>query len=56
MKRSECFKAAQIAVVESTTITGTDKLEILKELIEEEKLSLYVEEQKEKRGAGNGTV
>ena len=45
MKRSEIYKMAQIAVLESP-FSGYDKLEILRELMEEEKLALFCEERK----------
>lgn len=48
MKKSEMFKVAQIAVVNSLSICVTDKLEVLRELMDKEDVALYVEEQAEK--------
>lgn len=50
MKKSDCFKLAQIAVISTDRIANEDiKLEIIKVLMEEEKLSLFCEKEKEKR-------
>lgn len=51
MKKSECFKKAQIAVVNSLVLTGEEKVEILGVLMEEEKISAFVEKEKQERGA-----
>lgn len=59
MKKSEIYKEAAKAVVLSGDISASDKLEILKELFEEEKLALYCEkrdEQKESEAAENGEI
>ena len=49
MKKSEMYRLAQIAVVNSQSICVTDKLEVLKELMDAEKLSRFGEEQEEKK-------
>ena len=49
MKKSECFRQAQIAVVNSTTLAPTDKLEILKALMEEERIQAVCEEVQAKK-------
>lgn len=49
IKKSECFRQAQIAVVNSTTLTPSDKLEILKVLMDEEKLQMICEEVEKKK-------
>lgn len=46
MKKSEIYKMAQIAVLNCNFSSG-DRLEILHELMEEEKLALYCEKQDE---------
>ena len=43
MKKSEMFKIAQMAVVDSHKINVEDKLEILRELMDKEDLAKYVE-------------
>ena len=48
MKKSSLFHLAQIAVVNSQSIAVTDKLEILAELMDAEKLALWREKQEEK--------
>ena len=48
MKRSEAFKAAQIAVLASGCFLSNDKLEILRVLIDSEDLALFSEKQEEK--------
>lgn len=50
MKKSECFKKAQIAVVNTLTLTGEEKLEIVKTLIREEELALFVEHEQQEKG------
>lgn len=44
MKKSECYKKAQLAVLETNILTGTDKLCMLRVLMEAEDLELYREE------------
>ena len=51
MKKSECFKKAQIAVVNSLVLTGEEKIEIIRVLMEEEKLSAFIEKENEEKGA-----
>lgn len=49
MKKSEMFRKAQLAVVNSLTLTGEEKLEILSVLKSEENLAIFIEGEKEKR-------
>ena len=44
MKKSECYRIAQVAVAEAAGLSAIEKVETLKVLIEEEKLALFVEE------------
>lgn len=45
MNKSECFKLAQMAVIEAAGLTVIEKVETLKLLISEGNLAEYVEEQ-----------
>ena len=45
MKRSEIYKAAQTAVVNSLSMCAVDKLEILKELMSQENFAKFCEKQ-----------
>lgn len=47
MKRSEIYKLAQIAVLDSVAMGGNAKLEILRELMGAENLALYCESKDE---------
>ena len=47
MKKSECFKLAQLAVIESQTIGANSKIEVLRALMNEEEISKLVEEHRE---------
>lgn len=47
MKNSECFKLAQLAVIECQTINTNAKLEILRALMSEEDIAKLVEKNKE---------
>lgn len=47
MKKSTLYHLAQIAVVNSQSIAVTDKLEILAELMDAEKLARFCEEKEE---------
>lgn len=47
MKKSEMYKLAQKAVVNSMSIQAEDKLEILRELMVKEDLALFTEKEKE---------
>lgn len=49
MKTSEIYKKAQIAVVNSLCLCAEDKLEILRELMDAEKLALFNEEREAER-------
>ena len=44
MKKSEAYHLAQIAVLNTATITPENKLEILKVLFDAEELAIYTEE------------
>lgn len=48
MKKSEIYKMAQRAVVNTMCILADDKLEILRELIEKEGLEKFCEDKAEK--------
>lgn len=48
MKKSEAFRAAQMAVLSSDSVFSCDKLEILRVLMDSEDLALFSEKQKEK--------
>lgn len=49
MKKSECFKLAQIAVIDSDRIANEEiKLEIIKVLLKEEEFATYTEKEEEK--------
>lgn len=45
MKRSEAYKLAQLAVVNSLSLCPVDKLEVLKELMSQENIAKFCEEQ-----------
>lgn len=49
MKRSEIFHLAQIAVVQTPSISPEKKLEILKTLLAQENFEQFCEEQKEEK-------
>ena len=49
MKKSEMYRLAQIAVVNSQSICVTDKLEVLRELMDAENLALWSEELEENK-------
>lgn len=49
MKKSEMYKYAQCAVVDVPNLTTLTKLEILRVLMEQEDVALYVEEQEAKK-------
>lgn len=51
MKKSELYHLAQIAVINAPCIAPETKIEVLKILIAEENLALYVEEKEEKENA-----
>lgn len=48
MKKSEIYYLAQVAVVNSPSIIGEKKLEILKELMDKEALAKWSEEKEAK--------
>ena len=47
MKQSEAYHLAQIAVVNSPSISPEGKIEVLRTLYEDEKLALFTEKQEE---------
>lgn len=51
MKKSEMYKKAMLAVLESDSISSEDKLEIARELIEREDLELFREKRAEEEEA-----
>lgn len=51
MKKSEMYKYAQCAVVDVPNLTTLTKLEILRVLMEQEDLALFVEDQEKKKKA-----
>lgn len=48
MKKSECLRIAQEAVIKNQSISTEDKVEILRVLIQEEDMAIFVEKGKEK--------
>ena len=51
MKKSIAYNLAQIAVMMSPNISPENRLEILKVLMEDESLALYIEKQEEAKKA-----
>lgn len=49
MKKSECFRIAQCAVLEYGRLSNDEKLEVIRELQEKESTARYVEETEAKR-------
>ena len=49
MKKSELFKAAQVAVLAADFVTNKEKLEIIKLLMSEESVAVYCEEHRAKK-------
>lgn len=47
MKKSECFKIAQIAVLRNQSIEAEEKLEIIRVLMSEEDIARLVEKREE---------
>ena len=54
MKKSLIFRLAQIAVLNSATLGNNEKLEILGELMDRERVALYTEKQEAEKA--NETV
>jgi hypothetical protein len=52
MKKSEIYKAAQIAVLNSMSMCDANKLVVLKELMSQENLAKFIEE----KGENNETL
>jgi hypothetical protein len=48
MKKSEIYHLAQIAVINSPSISPERKIEVMRVLLEDEQLALFCEEQEEK--------
>lgn len=46
MKKSECYRMAQIAVIEGTFLPAEQKLEVLRYLIEREDFEKFLENKK----------
>lgn len=51
MKKSECYRAAMVAVIDSERFSVCEKLEILEPLIEQRKHELWVEEKEAEKNA-----
>lgn len=49
MKRSEMYQVAMVAVITNNSITPTDKLEIIAELMDKKETAEWVEEQEAKK-------
>lgn len=49
MKKSEIYHLAQIAVITSPSIAPESKIEVMRVLLDEEHLALYVEERDAKK-------
>lgn len=56
MKKSECFKKAQISVLYDEDLTRAEKLEIIDVLLLEESFQRSVEQRKAEQGADNGEL
>ncbi len=58
MKKSEIYHLAQIAVINSPSISPENKIEVMRVLLDEEHLALFVEEReaKEKENGDAETV
>ena len=56
MKKSECFKLAQESVIRNISISAETKVEILRVLIREEDMALFVEKSEEKKEQKNGEL
>ena len=53
MKVCECYRKALIAVANSSVLTGEEKIEVLRVLLKDEELALFIEKQQEKGGLNN---
>ena len=49
MKKSECFRLAQLAVLEFGRLSNDEKLEVIRELQDKESTARYVEETEAKK-------
>ena len=54
MKKSVIYRLAQLAVLDSQCFNDSNKLEILRELIAQEDLALFVEKQEEEERVAQG--
>lgn len=52
MKKSLIYKCAQHAVLETNGLSDSNKLEVLRELIAQEDLALFIEKQEEEEQKG----
>lgn len=52
MKKSLIYKCAQVAVMNHVGMTDSNKLDILRELIAQEDLALFIEKQEEEEQKG----
>lgn len=52
MKKSECFRKSQIAVIKNQSLEAEEKLEILRALMTEEDIQKMVEEREENKNEG----
>ena len=55
MKKSEIYHIAQIAVLNTPTISPENKIAILQQLIDDERFALYTEQLKEKQTTESDT-
>lgn len=53
MKVCECYRKALIAVANSLDLTGEEKIEVMRVLMKDEELALFIEKQQEKGGLKN---
>jgi hypothetical protein len=51
MKKSEIYHLAQIAVINSPSIAPEHKIEVMRILLDDESLALFVEDQEAKKAA-----
>ena len=51
MKKSELYHLAQIAVVSTPAIAPETKIEVMRVLLDDESLALFVEKEREKENA-----
>ena len=56
MNKSEIYHLAQIAVITSPSISPENKIEVMRVLLDEEQLALYVEERDAKKAMSVAVV